>query len=261
MRKVIFLAILIIVIGVTMTQFSSLVESVSVAGGSDAEFKAVAAILNQIESGQNALALMEKYAVEVKFVTGGGTYYLALENKIVINRNQSTQRAALSFIHEMTHARYYNEGLRVDIGGADQELYVQGRIEEEAEGVVNSIEAKKELAAAGFDVSQMIYPLEEAYTEAHQRAQNAARVRKQDITSTELESIGQDAGTAQVIQGFVNGEVQGSKRSSPYTETYGECWSAADALAGLFTIIGKVISAEAAAELAQSTNDFISSIC
>lgn len=261
MRKVTSITILIIVIVVTLTRFSSLVETVNAAGGNDPEFEAVAAILNQIESGRNALAEMERYAVELKFETGGGTYYLASKNWAIIDGSQGAQRAALSFIHEMTHARYHNEGLRVDIGGTDQEFYVKGRIEEEAEGLVRSIEAKKELAAAGLDVRQVRYPLENAYADAYQKAQNAARVRERDITPAELDYIGQVAGTARVVQGLVNGEALGSKSLSPYTEVYGDCWSRAHTLAGLVTIVGMVISAEAAVELLQGINDYVSGTC
>ena len=261
MRKVTSITILIIVIVVTMTQFSSLVETVNAAGGSDAEFEAMAAVLSQIESGRTALAKMEQYDIEVKFETGGGTYYQASNNRMVIDGSQGAQRAALSFVHEMTHARYHNEGQRVDIGGVDQDLYIQGRIEEEAEGVVRSIEAKKGLAEAGFDVSQLRYPLEKAYTEARLTAENVARARERDITSAELDSIGRAAGIARVIQGFVNGEVLDSKRLSPYSETYGDCWGTAETLAGLVTVVGKVLSSDAATELVQNANDYVSGTC
>jgi hypothetical protein len=261
MRKVTSITILIIIIVVAVTQFSSLAGTVNAAGGNDPELEAVAAILNEIESGRNALVEMERYAVEVKFEMGGGTHYLASKNWAVIDGSQGAQLAALNFIHEMNHARYHSEGLRVDIGGTDQEFYIKGRIEEEAEGLVRSIEAKKELAAAGLDVSQVRYPLEKAYTQAYQKAQNAARVRERGITPAELDHIGQVAGTARVIQGLVNGEVLGSTSLLPYTEVYGDCWSTADTLAGLVTIVGMVISAEAAAELLQSINDYVSGTC
>jgi hypothetical protein len=261
MRKVTSITILIIIFVETVTQFSSLAETVNAAGGNAPDFEAIAAILSQIESGRTALAQMEQYDVEVKFEAGGGTYYQASNNRMVIDGSHGIQRAALSFVHEMTHARYHNEERRVDIGEADQELYIQGRIEEEAEGVVRSIVAKNELAEAGFDVSQLRYPLEKAYTEAYLTAQNAARARERDITSAELNSIGQAAGIARVIQGLVNGEVLDSKRLSVYTDTYGDCWGTADTLADLVAVVSKVISAEAAAELLQSTNDYVSGTC
>lgn len=260
MQKVTPITILII-IAVAVTQSNALVKVVNAAGGSDAEFEAMAAVLNQIESGRTALAQMDHYDVEVKFETGGGTYYQASANRVVIDGSQGPQRAALSFVHEMTHARYHNEGQREDIGVAERELYVRGRIKEEAEGVVRSIEAKKELAEAGFDVSQLRYPLENAYLEAHLLAQNLARVKERDITSAELDSIGRAAGMARVIQGFVNGEVLDSKRLSPYSKTYGDCWGTADMLGDLVEVASKVISVEAATELLQWANDRVSGSC
>jgi hypothetical protein len=261
MRKVTSITILIIIIVVAVTQFSSLAETVNAAGDNDPEFEAMAAVLSQINSGRAALAQMKQYDVEVEFETGGGTYYQVSANRIVIDGSQGAQQAALNFVHEMTHAHYRNEGQRADIGGADRELYLQGRIEEEAEGVVRSIQAKKELAEAGNDVSHLSYPLEKAYREAAQTAQNMARVKERGITPAELDSIGQTAGTARVIRGFVNGEVLHSKRLSPYLETYGGCWDTAHTLARLVTIVRAVISAEAAAELEQITNDYVSGSC
>lgn len=49
-----------------------------------------------------------------KFVAGGGSVYNPNDNSMVIDDNESAVDAALTFVHEMNHARYAHEGLAAD---------------------------------------------------------------------------------------------------------------------------------------------------
>ena len=81
-----------------------------------------------------------------------------------------------------------------------------------------------ELQAAGLDLAELHYPLEDRYMAAYRGAQQAAQVRERGISAQELAAIGQEAGYARVVEGFVNGELWTSRSLEPYPDYYGKCY-------------------------------------
>jgi hypothetical protein len=173
-RKMVWIAT--IIVGVALAGLG--VRAARAAGsiGADESLGQIQAILNQIPTGQQALAMGEQYQVQVSFAPGKGTFYLASRNTIVMDDKDEPMRAALNFVHEVNHARFWHESLRAEIGSLSFEEYVRLRVLEEAEGVVRSIEAKMELQAAGVDVGNLYYPLESQPTGKPERPPSPERV-------------------------------------------------------------------------------------
>jgi hypothetical protein len=232
----------IVILGIAVTGLS--VRAARAAGniGADESLNQIQAILSQIPTGQQALAMGEQHQVQVSFASGKGTFYLASRNTIVIDSQHQPMRAALSFVHEVNHARFWHEGLRADISSLSVEEYARLRVLEEAEGVARSIEAKMELQAAGVDVGNLYYPLEPAYREASREARTAAIARERGLPETELVQIGRAAGLAAVIQSFMDGRVLTSHTLEPYTDFYGHCWEKADVAGQLLGSLSRVVS-------------------
>lgn len=198
-----------------------------------AQLRQIELVLNTVPSGRNALALMEKYQVRVKFIPGSGSYYLSSPNTVVIDAvvdaNHGPERAALTFVHEMSHAQYVQEGLAADIWSDTREEFIELKLAEEAEAVVRSIETKAELHKAGLDVGPVTYPLEEAYWDGFRVATKSAAAQNGDVTVSELLAIGREAGKQTVVDGFMNGQVWASNSLQPYPEYYGTDWDSKNA--------------------------------
>jgi hypothetical protein len=188
--------------------------------------EAVRQILQQSDSGRRALELKDEYDVEVRAGrSGGGSYYDSSSNAMFIDPDESNESAALTFVHEMNHARYFHEGIGADAASMTREEYVNGMVEEESEGTVRSIETKIELEGTDIDVSGTTFPLETEYRQAHRAAVDAARAEDEERSDEELQRIGRDAGKRRVTQGFMNGEVVTSTTpQKPYPQYYGEIW-------------------------------------
>ena len=191
-----------------------------------ARVEAIRAILETTPSGRRALALKEEYDVEVRAGrSGGGSFYDSSSNSMSIDPDESNESAALTFVHEMNHARYFHEGIGADAASQTREEYVNGMVEEEAEGTVRSIETKIELEGTDIDVSGTTFPLETEYRQAHRAAVDAARAEDPERSDADLQRIGRAAGKQRVTQGFTNGEVVTSTTpQKPYPQYYGEYW-------------------------------------
>jgi len=224
-------------------------------------FQPVRSVLEMFPSGNSALALMDQYQVQVEFASGKGTYFLASDNSIVIESGHEPMRAALSFVHEINHAKFWHEGLRADISEMTEADYARLRVEEEAEGVVKSIEAKMELQKAGLDVNNLSYPLESTYGEAYQTARNAASAREKGITEAELAEIGRAGGKAAVIQGFMDGKVWTSHTSETYADFYGQCWGKADLAHQLLTPLSEIVTEATGFDLLATVVNAVSESC
>jgi hypothetical protein len=64
-----------------------------------------------ISTGQEALEIKERYEVKVEVEANGGSQFLASSNTIEIDSAYDLTQAALTFVHETTHAQYRHEGL------------------------------------------------------------------------------------------------------------------------------------------------------
>jgi hypothetical protein len=210
----------------------------------------IQAVLGQSEIGRSALAQAEQYDVEIQFEAGRGTVYQSFNNTMTIDTANSPERAALSFVHEMVHARYHHEGIRPAMVAVGREAYVEARILEEAEAVALAIEAKMALEAAGVEFGQAHPPLEDHYLGAYEGAKKAAVARERDISQVELAAIGQAAGRERAVQAFANSELLTSHTMESYPEYYGSCWDRTDTLASLITPLREAVHGQAMDELA-----------
>lgn len=253
--------ILIAVIALAAAYLTFSVKNAVASANTSEAFQPVQALLARIPSGERALALMDQYQVGLRLQSGKGTYYLASSNTIVIDNGAGAMRAALSFIHEINHARYWHQGLRADINSMPQEEYARLRVEEEAEGVVMSIEAKMEFQRVGLDGGDLSYPLEAAYREAAQRARNAANSQDWGISEAELAEIGRAAGMAAVFEGFMAGKVWTSHTLEPYADFYGQCWDKAETARDLLGSLSELVAGATGHDLLSAVTGAISDSC
>lgn len=163
-----------------------------------------------IPRGQEAIDTMQKYNIQHNFgPAGGGSGYLHKPDKMMtFDAAKDTTRLALTFIHEINHARYANTGKTADAMKMNRQAYINKMVAEEAEGTVLSIEGKNQLKAGGvIDVSHTSYPLEAEYGIAYNKAVKKAKKANPKISEAELEKVGRKAGKARVVKGFFAGEV------------------------------------------------------
>lgn len=210
----------------------------------------IQAILSQTEIGRTALAQAEQYDVKIQFKSGQGTVYRSYNNTMTIDAAHSSERAALSFVHEMVHAQHHHEGIRPEMMAVGRQAYVEARVLEEAQAVALAVEAKMALEAAGIDFGEIRYPLENHYLGAHEGAKKAAVARERDISQAELAAIGQAAGRERAVQAFENGELLTSHTMETYPEYYGSCWDRTDSLASLISPIQEAVPGQGMDELA-----------
>jgi hypothetical protein len=140
----------------------------------------------------------------------------------------------------MLHARYREEGLRADAGNLSLDEFVQGKIEEEVEAVIQTIQAKRALQKVGYDFSGVNYPpTEDDYLKAYEASERAAIVQSQRTTSMDFGSQRDQAGRKRLLRGFWAGEVRISTTHEPYDEYYKRCWQIADLLR---SILGSILT-------------------
>jgi hypothetical protein len=204
-------------------------------------FEKIKELLNLTETGRKALALMAQYEVALKFDHNHGTIYHVPSNTMIIDADQNPVWAAINFVHEMNHALYLHQGLRADIHGLSREEYVRQKIDEEAQGIVLSIEAKTELWKAGVDVIEFNYPLEEAYREAYLIAVETALAQEAGQEVGDLLVIGRDAGIARVVEGLMAGEVWRSSSRVPYPDYFAKDWGKANFFGPLSRFVADLV--------------------
>jgi hypothetical protein len=156
-------------------------------------------LLKDSATGAAAVKYLEDKAVKVDFVTGGGSYWDG--TRIVIDRGHSTERAALTLVHEVNHTEATLEGTGANIDTDTRADYVSKMLKEEVGGTVESIQAKNELVAAGKSISAT-FPLEAEYNKAYK----------------------EKAGSEAVMKGFNDGKVVTSNTSEKYPDYYGKAW-------------------------------------
>lgn len=115
-------------------------------------------------------------------------------------------------IHEANHARYSIEGRSANAWILGRNDYIDARIAEETDGVVQQIYAAKEFRAAGYSVANQ--PAEAQYNSAYQNA------KAKGASDTEAEQAGYNA----VEQAFYNGTLVTSLNSKTYADYYGDDW-------------------------------------
>ena len=180
-------------------------------------------LLAGIPTGKAALRVLEEYDVSVTLEAGQGSYYLPAS--IVIDSGSGVVAAAVALVHEATHTRYRNEGLIPDPMSVTRDAYVARRIEEEAEGQANAIQAKIELEAMEIDVSGVSQWFEFQYGRAYRMAVQRKR-KDPKATEAELKQFGWEMGKNRLIEGFMEGKALASNGKLQYPEIYGREWDA-----------------------------------
>ncbi len=188
----------------------------------------IKALLRKCPTGRDAVKFMDDQKIPVVFADGGGSYWDG--TKIVIDRSQSTQDAALTVVHELHHARSDKSGTSGNTSTQTRADYVKTMVEEESIGTVKSIQAKNELAASGEDVSGASFPLEDKYNEAYAKGAADYKTAHPDATPEDVDAAGSKAGLNRVRDGFNNGEVITSTKDpttgaqNTYPQYYGNAW-------------------------------------
>lgn len=193
--------------------------------GTDQErFEGIRQVLETIETGQSTLRLLEKYKISVSFEPGSGSRFYPHRNEIVVDSKFGHFSAALILIHEVTHARYFHEGLAADVITSGRQTFVQQKIEEEVAAMVTSIEATIELSETGVDVVNLRPSLYYPYRQAYGSAVRAAKYANPGLDETTLQSTGRAAGRAAVLEALLNGQVVTSVTQQSYREYWGSVW-------------------------------------
>jgi type VI secretion system secreted protein VgrG len=186
----------------------------------DAErLKKMEGILEKSPTGKAMAEKAKKAGTE--FYTGpAGKGSVTSGKKIIIDKNESPEKAALTYVHEAHHAT----NPKPDAKKVKKEEYVKAMVQEESDGTVLSIETKNELKAAGVDTKGAKFPLEDEYNSAKKKAMDAARKKDPKISDADAEKIGREAGSKRVEEGFRKGEVITSNTKEKYTDYYGKDW-------------------------------------
>lgn len=188
------------------------------------KLKDIKDILKDSPTGAEAIKYLEEKKVPVEFADGGGSYWDG--NKIVIDRSENAQEAALTLVHEINHARASIDGPKADIVNDTRADYVQKMLDEEVRGTVDSIKAKNELVANGKKVTAS-FPLETEYNDAYKKAVDAAKKKDPKLDEAQLRAIGEKAGYDAVLDGFKTGKVVTSTNNQNYPDYYGSAWDSA----------------------------------
>lgn len=185
-------------------------------------------LLQSSAIGREALAYAHAHNVPVRLVPTIGSQYNPPNGPIDLDTSVSPEDMALTFVHEVNHARGQIQGTHPNIATAPQNVYVTGMIQEEVVGTVASIEAKMELTAAGKNVTA-VFPLEPQYMAAYNAAVAAARAANPAATPAQLQAAGRAAGYQAVLTGFNNGTVVAGNTNPPltYPQYYTNAWNAA----------------------------------
>jgi hypothetical protein len=193
-------------------------------------FEEINQVLGMIEEGRSTLQLIEAYQIRVHFEPGAGSRFIPSSNKIVIDSRFGHFSAALILVHEVTHARYYHEGLAADIKLHSRQAYAQMKTEEEMVAAIHSILATKELSEAGVRVVKLQHALYYPYQQAYGTAVRSARSDYPGVDEVTLQSIGQAAGRAVVRSAFLDGQVVNSITHQTYIEYWGSIWDSSNVL-------------------------------
>jgi hypothetical protein len=181
-------------------------------------------VMEATATGREGLEVLDKHQVKVVFSAAGEKFYDPAANTITLDPNASAVRAALTLVHELHHARCEKEGLGADATKLSRDEYVKLKVEEEADGTIESIEAKTELLRTQIDVSDETYPLEREYRDAYNAAVQVAWVTDRTISEEEMKKIGREAGRARVLKAYADGEIVGNRSGMKYPQLYGELW-------------------------------------
>lgn len=187
-------------------------------------FADIRKVLSMVETGRTALHLIDKFDIGIGFDRGEGTRFYPYRNEIIIDSKYGQFSAAIYLIHEITHARYFHEGLAADVKQTPRQAYVQMKLAEEISAMVASIEATTELWEAGVDISNLHPSLYFPYKQAYASAVRAARFDDPGLDELALQNIGRVAGHRAVTEAVTTGQVVTSITQQSYEGYWGSVW-------------------------------------
>ncbi len=180
-------------------------------------------LLADSPTGVAALKFLDDKSIKVEFASGGGSYWDADANKMVIDRTASMEDNALTLVHEINHARASHSGSTADAKTHTREGFIDKMLNEEVQGAVDAIKAKNELVAAGKTITAR-RPQEEAYNAAYAKCVKDMKKATPTATDAELHAAGEKAGALRVKQGFKDGDVVTSTTIENYPQFYSRSW-------------------------------------
>lgn len=195
--------------------------------GAEAEtdhLEEIGQVLRMIETGRTTLQLIERYEIGINFELGNGSRFRPSRNEIVIDSKLGRFSAALILVHEVTHARFFHEGVVADVTMHSRQTYVQQKTEEEMNAMAASIEATMELWEAGVDVVNVRPAFYYPYRQAYGSAVRAAKHDYPGLDEVTLRSIGRAAGQSTLLEALLSGEVVTSVSQETYAEYWGSVW-------------------------------------
>jgi hypothetical protein len=187
-------------------------------------FERISQLLNMIPTGKSTLSMIEKYDIDVGFESGEGSRFIPSTNQIIIDSNQGELLAALTLVHEVTHARFFHDGSASNVLSVDRKEFVKKKVEEELNAVGSSIEAQMELEAAGVDTSNMNGPLESLYRQAYEKVMGSSGAGDTRPDDQALQSLARTAGRMRVFIALMNGQVVTSNTQQTYPDYWGSEW-------------------------------------
>jgi Flp pilus assembly pilin Flp len=183
-------------------------------------------VLNETQLGRDALAWAKQYGVAIIYRRGGGSYYSDDDNVVYIDTDQSPEERAVTFVHEINHAKNRDQPDPKKMG---RDEYVDKSIDEETNGTVLEIQANQQLQDKRGPGKVPNTLLQTEYQDAYHQAiadENKARAQnnRPPLTPEQARQVGADAGRGRVKQAFEKGEVQTSNTGDGYRDYYGKSW-------------------------------------
>jgi hypothetical protein len=187
--------------------------------------KAIKDYLRQSALGREAVAYFEEQnlQIDLKSLKGcawDGTF-------VIIDRNYSVPKAALSFVHEVYHARADKGGTTGDRHVQSRDEYLHTMFDEEVHATIAAIKVRLELNEAGARVE--LAPRESEYFKGRRDAKKKLLAASPGASAEEQEAAAEQGGYDALMALYVSGQAKGSRDGRPYTEIYGDAWDRAHA--------------------------------
>jgi hypothetical protein len=196
--------------------------------GEDPRMTAMRNTLADSEAGRHALEVQERYGIQTRFDNSDGYYYDPATNTMTMNPDMDPGFQTTGYVHEMNHGQRNNEGQAPDINTLDRADYVDQSLQEEAHGDALANQARRELEAAGHDMSSSPTQSQAAYDRGYNQAVADAQAANPNATADELEEAGRRGGEQAILDEYRAGRVQTSTPGNPsYPDYYGSEWDAA----------------------------------
>ncbi len=192
-----------------------------------ARLRSIVSILRTTRLGVIAIQQLKELGVGVRFEDDKGSSFDPKNNQIVIDAGYNPIRASLALVHELTHASYNIQTINADILADDRQMYIDRQIDEEVTSIINGIELKWELASAGFDVSDIHYPLEFLYRQPGEQQRVSDPPQVQEDLFRLFEYTGNEDGRMRLLAGFFEGKTWIPTTGETYPEYYGRYWDSA----------------------------------